>query len=104
ELLKEAMPYATRVAMLNDVTTSQYDVIETRTAAQRLGLQLQQVDVRGSVDLKVAFSDAKRGGAEAIDVLASAFFNAERVLIVRLAAQTRLAAIYESREYVDAGG
>jgi putative ABC transport system substrate-binding protein len=104
ELLKEALPYATKVAMLNDVTTSQTDATETRTAAQRLGLQLQQIDVRSSVGLESAFNDAKRGRAEAVDVLASAFFNAQRVLIVRLAAQTRLPAIYESREYVDAGG
>jgi putative ABC transport system substrate-binding protein len=60
--------------------------------------------VRSSADLEPAFNDAKRAGAEAVDVLASAFFNAQRVSIVRLAAQTRLPAIYESREYVDAGG
>jgi putative ABC transport system substrate-binding protein len=104
ELLKEALPYVTRVAALYDVTIAAYYSDETRTAAQRLGLQLQQLDIRRSADLEPAFNDAKRGRAEAVDVLASAFFNAQRVLIVRLAAQDRLPAIYESREYVDDGG
>jgi putative tryptophan/tyrosine transport system substrate-binding protein len=47
---------------------------------------------------------AKWDGAEAVDVLASAFFNANRKQIVDLAARSRLPAIYESREYAEAGG
>ena len=104
ELLKETFPHISRVAVLYDVSSSGTYASETRNAAQRLGLRLQQFDVRSSVDIETAFNDLKRGRAEAVDVLASAFFNAQRVLIVRLAAQTQLPAIYESREYVDAGG
>ena len=79
------------------------DVAETQTAAQRLGLHLQRVDVRVE-DLARAFNDAKQGRADAIDVLASAWFNAHRERIVELAAQSGLPAMYESRDYVDAGG
>jgi putative ABC transport system substrate-binding protein len=104
ELLKETLPTLSRVSILNDLNADQTYATETRTAAQRLGLQVQQIDVRSSNDYEAAFRDAGRGRAEVIDVLASAFLNANRHLIVQLAAQARLPAIYESREYVDAGG
>ena len=104
ELLKEALPTISRVAMLNDLNSPQTYANETRIAAQRLGLQIQQVDVRGSSDYEAAFRDAKRGRAEVIDVLASALLYPNRELIFQLAAQARLPAIYASREYVDSGG
>jgi len=41
---------------------------------------------------------------ERYDLLASAFFNANRRQIVDLAARNRLPTIYESREFAEAGG
>jgi putative ABC transport system substrate-binding protein len=103
-LLKDTLPRARRIAMLVHADSGpDRDVTETRTAAQRLGLHVQRVDVRLE-DLARSFSDAKRERADAVDVLASAWFNAHRERIVELAAQSRLPAIYESRDYVDAGG
>jgi len=103
-LLKDTLPRARRIAMLVHAGPGpDRDVTETRTAAQRLGLHLQRVDVRLE-DLARSFNDAKKGRADAIDVLASAWFNAHRKRIVELAAQSGLPAIYESRDYVDAGG
>jgi len=103
-LLKDMLPRARRIAVLVHAASGpDRDVTETRTAAQRLGLQLQRVDVRLE-DLARSFSDAKQGRADAVDVLASAWFNAHRERIVELAAQSGLPAIYESRDYVDAGG
>jgi putative ABC transport system substrate-binding protein len=105
-LLKDTLPRARRIAMLvyaDSGSGPDRDVTETRTAAQRLGLHLQRVDVRLE-DLARSFSDAKRERADAVDVLASAWFNEHRERIVELAAQSGLPAIYESRDYVDAGG
>jgi putative ABC transport system substrate-binding protein len=67
-------------------------------------VQLLRLDIRDVRDLERAFLAAKRDGAEALDVLASASFNANRRRIVDLAARSGLPAIYESREYADAGG
>jgi putative ABC transport system substrate-binding protein len=67
-------------------------------------VQLLRFDIRDVGDLERTFLAAKRDGAEALDVLASAFFNANRKQIVDLAARSRLPAIYESREYAEAGG
>jgi len=105
EVLLEALPGLRRVAMLNDPTTSQLDVAATASAArQLLHVQLRRFDVRNVEEFERTFLAARRGGAEAIDVLASAFFNANRKQIVDLAARNRLPAIYESREYAEAGG
>ena len=103
-LLKDTLPRARRIAMLVYADSGpDRDVRETRAAAQRLGLYVQRVDVRLD-DLARSFSDAKKERADAVDVLASAWLNAHRERLVELAAHNGLPAIYESRDYVDAGG
>jgi putative tryptophan/tyrosine transport system substrate-binding protein len=104
ELLKEAFPWIIRVFVLNDMNTAQNIVAETEAAARRLRLQIQRVDVRAPDDFERAFDATTKGRAEALNVLASAYFNAHRGRIVELAARSRLPAMYESRDYVDAGG
>jgi putative ABC transport system substrate-binding protein len=90
--------------MLNDVHSVQNIVAETERAAQRLGVELQRLDVHTAVDFTERFEAAKRGQAQAIDVLPSAFFNSHRARIVELAAKHRIPTIYAHRDYVDAGG
>src|SRR5262249_27750613 len=104
EVLLEALPGLRRVAMLNDSNTSQPYVGATEAAARQVRVQLLRFDIRNADDLERVFLMAKRDGAEALTVLASAFFNANRKQIVDLAARSRLPAIYESREYAEAGG
>jgi ABC-type uncharacterized transport system substrate-binding protein len=104
ELLKEVLPHIRRVAMLNDVHSVQNIVVETEKAAQRLGVELQRLDVHTAADFTERFEAAKRGQAQAIDVLPSAFFNSHRARIVELAAKHRIPAIYAHRDYVEAGG
>src|SRR5262249_5958101 len=104
EVLLEALPGVRRVAMFNDPNTAQNIVGATQVAARNLRVQLLPFDIRNGHDLERASSAAKRDGAEGLDVLSSAFFNATRKQIVDLAARNRLPAIYESREYVEAGG
>ena len=104
EVLKEAVPRLRRVAVFNDLRGALSSVPVTEKAARSLGLQVQPIDVRDGNDLERGFDEARRGGADAVDVLASPLFNGERHRIVELAARNRLPTIYESREYVDAGG
>jgi len=104
EVLVEALPGLRRIAMFNDPNTAQNHVAATEAAARQLRVQLLRFDIRNSADLERAFVAARRDGADALDVLASAFFNANRRQIVELAARNRLPAIYESREYAEAGG
>lgn len=104
ELIRVTLPQVRRVAMFNDLSSQQSYLEETERAAKRLGVQLQRIDIRSSSEFERAYQEARRGAAEAIDVLASPFFNANRVRLVQLAMQYRIPAIYESREYAEAGG
>ena len=109
ELLKEAVPRVSRVAALwhssaHGERTRQDMVKEIEGAARALGVQLQLVKVEAPNDLASAFSAVTRGRADALIVLPSAMLFGERRRIVDLAAQHRLPAAYNAREYVDLGG
>jgi len=104
ELLKEALPRLHRVAVFNDVNSQRSYLDETESAAERLGLQLHRIDMRASGEFERAYAEAKQAADQAVDVLASPFFNANRGRLVQLASRVRLPAIYESREYAVAGG
>jgi putative tryptophan/tyrosine transport system substrate-binding protein len=104
ELLKVALPTMRKVALFNDLNSQSSYLEETLAAAKGLGVEVQRLDLHSPEEFEQAFDRAKHGAAEAIDVLASPFFNANRVRLVRLAAQYRLPTIYESREYAVAGG
>lgn len=51
-----------------------------------------------------AFKTARSERAGAIHVLPSAYLNAQRARLIELAAQYRLPAVYEFRNYVQDGG
>ena len=104
ELLKEALPRLSRVAAFNDLNSQQSYLDETESAAKRLGLQLHRIDVHSSGEFERAYAEAGQAADEAVDVLASPFFNANRVRLVQLASRHHLPAIYESREYAEVGG
>ena len=67
-------------------------------------MQLQYLDVLDSKDIETAFRAANKGRAEAVLVLAGPVLNSHRTQIADLAAKNRLPAIYERREFVEAGG
>ena len=105
EMLKEALPRISRVAVLWDPTVggaSGYKQAET--AARALQLRLQVLEIRGPVDLESAFKASTTGRAEALLVLASPFLNGNRQTVVESAARRRLPATYESRDFVEIGG
>jgi putative ABC transport system substrate-binding protein len=77
---------------------------EAEVAARALGMRLQFVEARGTADFDRAFSDMTTAGAGALTVLPSNMLNTERRRLADLAAKSRLPAVYQLREYVDAGG
>jgi ABC-type uncharacterized transport system substrate-binding protein len=109
ELLKQAMPRISRVAVLlvpTDVAEGQGETTlkAAEEAARTLGVRLQVVEARGPGDIDRAFSDMTRERAEALTVLGGRLLFEERRRVVDLAAKTRLPAAYGSREYVEVGG
>jgi putative ABC transport system substrate-binding protein len=109
ELLKQAVPGVTRVAVLwqpgSQGERTNKDMLKgAEVAARALGVRLQVVEVRGPAEFERAFSDMTRARAGALTpVGGSPFFN-ERRRLVDLAAKNRLPAVYSNREFVDAGG
>lgn len=106
EVLREIIPNVSRVAMLWNETNPSMVIRanQSQDAAVKLGLVLQSVGAHNPVDLDGAFKAISAGRATALLVLADPFTAAHRKQIVDFAAQQALPAIYEIREFVDAGG
>jgi putative tryptophan/tyrosine transport system substrate-binding protein len=104
ELLREVLPKVERVAVLRDPAAPQADVDATQAAARTLGLRLQFLSASRPEEFQGAFQAARQAGAEALIVLASGFFNTQRRRLVDLAAQSRLIAVWEHRDFADTGG
>jgi putative ABC transport system substrate-binding protein len=104
ELLKEALPTVTRVAVLwDDASADQRTAAEA--AAQPLGMQLQLLELRQPpYEFADAFAAATQGQAEALWVLNSPIFFMQRAHIVDLAAKSRLPTIVGHPEMARAGG
>lgn len=109
QLLKEVVPQLTRAAVLWHPQAYGERTIagmlkEIESAAQSLGVQIQLVTASSPVDIEGAFSDMVRQRAAALTVFPSPMLYAEYPRIVRLAAVSRLPAIYAAREGATAGG
>jgi putative ABC transport system substrate-binding protein len=106
ELLKEIVPRLSRVAVLGTSTSpgNAQNLKEMELAAEVLAVKLQYLDVLAPKDIETAFGAARTGRAEAILVLDSSVFGAQRTQIVGLAAKSRLPAIYHRSGFVEAGG
>ena len=104
ELLKEAIPAITRVAVVLD-STSRVAPTPIRQAAQALGLTwLFSAETATPEEFHSAFVMMTTQGADALYAPETPVHARHRRLIVDLAAQHRLPAMYSSRDCVDAGG
>jgi putative tryptophan/tyrosine transport system substrate-binding protein len=106
ELLKEAFPKVARVAFLWVPVDSRGNLAltEMEAAAKALGVKLQSLDVRSLDDFDSAFARANREGAQALIATASPLINTQQRQVLDFAAKNRLPAMYETSEFVEAGG
>jgi putative tryptophan/tyrosine transport system substrate-binding protein len=106
ELLEEIVPNASRVAMLwNDTNPGMVlRAHEAQDAADKLDVTLQSMGVHDLISFDSAFAAIESGQTNAMLTLVDPFTREHRQRIVDFAARRRLPAIYESREFVDAGG
>ena len=105
ELLKEAFPHISRVAVIWDPTRLGTDAhfkgIEN--TAQALGVKIQSLEVERPYDFEIAFRAAVKGGAEGL-IVTGAGMRRHRARIVELAANNRLPGMYSNNTFVTAGG
>jgi putative tryptophan/tyrosine transport system substrate-binding protein len=106
EIFKEAVPGIHHIGALwnaNNPSQEQYWV-DTRSAAERIGLTPRPMMAKGLGDLEASFAAMKGERLDGLVVLTDAEFDAARETIIRLAAEYSLPAIFEHRAFVEAGG
>jgi putative ABC transport system substrate-binding protein len=104
QLIKEFFPYFTKLAILvreSSPTAPQY-IQESRSAAQKLGIELQVLTERHPTDLEKLLVAAR--GLDALVVGDDTEFTTYRTQIAELAVRNQLPTIHGLREMVDAGG
>jgi len=107
ELLKEAVPKLTRVAVLYDpaVRVSAHEVKEVLPVAARgLGLTLQPWEVRSADGFEKVFAALSKQRPDGLFVSGGPLMRDNQKRILGFALKSRLPSVYPQREYVDAGG
>jgi len=106
ELLTELMPKDKKIAILVNPdypdTDSQLGNVET--AASNTGQKIYVLSARNERELSAAFMAVVEQQAGAVLVATDPFFNRSHDQIISLAARFKVPAIYDSREFVVAGG
>jgi putative tryptophan/tyrosine transport system substrate-binding protein len=106
ELLKQIAPVVTRAAILRDSAVAsgigQFGAIQS--VAPSLGMEVSPVNVRDAAEVERAVAAFARGSNGGLIVTGSALTAVHRALIVTLAAQHRLPAVYPGRYFVTGGG
>jgi putative ABC transport system substrate-binding protein len=103
QLLKEAVPNLSRVAILWDPSFPTRSLREVEAAAPVLGLQLQVVAVRHPGELDGAVAAATRNRAGALFSIAGNLAFSNRARIAELAVGRRLPTLGGVPEYAEAG-
>ena len=107
QLLKEAVPKASRVADLYSPAAGPPIPrwgTEREAAARVLGLTVRTYRVQAPEEFEGSFTAMTKARAEALLVENSNFLYVHQQRIVELAAQSRLPAIYSHRDFVEARG
>lgn len=105
ELLKEAVPKVSRVAILWSSRNPVYAPIveQIERAAPRVKVQVKIIAVRSPADLQSALAQAKSSHCDALYVFEDPVFRSSSV-IMDFAANARLPAVYGGSEFVAKGG
>jgi putative tryptophan/tyrosine transport system substrate-binding protein len=106
DILKQVVPTLSHVALLSDPDdeTRTLDQQQLQVMARALGVRLHLMPIRSPDTFEQTFRTMVQTGVDGLIVLSTAltFFN--RTQLVTLAAENRLPAIYERKEFVEVGG
>ena len=106
QLLKEAVPKASRVAFLSNPDNPYTPVMvkEVEAAARSLKVRMQRVESRGGAATDAAFDAMARERPNALLVLFDPVLTGQRARISELANKHRLPSMCPHREYAEDGG
>ena len=106
ELLREAFPHVTRVAILSNPLHpgEQRELKESEQGAERLGIGLSFAQVRSAAEIEPAIERIRAAGAEALVVVPDALVMLRRKQIIEFAALQRIPVISGWSEFAKSGG
>ena len=104
QLLKEAVPSLSRVAVIWDEAGTRKQVITVQEAARGLGLEPRVLPLRGGPALDGIVAAARARGAEGLVFMASPGVTVVQSRLAKQALQSKLPGIYYNRGFAEAGG
>jgi putative tryptophan/tyrosine transport system substrate-binding protein len=106
ELLKEAVPNLSRVAVLWNSANPMHALRlrEVEVAGRSLRVKLQILKAQGPEEFDSAFAAMTRERAGALYVVGDPVLSRHRKRLAELAAKSRLPAVYELKDHAEAGG
>ncbi|MBI3371460.1 MAG: ABC transporter substrate-binding protein [Betaproteobacteria bacterium] len=106
EFTKVVLPGASRIAFVYDPANAGklLELQELRASAPVRGVSIEPHEVRTPADIERAFAAMTKSPPGALIIPADGVTNSSLRRIVALAAKIRRPAIYQTREFVDAGG
>ena len=107
EIFKEAIPDLSRLALLvnpNNRAVSIRNIADTRSAAERLNITVQTVEVRSPEDFEPAFEAIDRAHLQGVVTGNDPMIHNERNRIAELAQARRLPTMVHNADMVEAGG
>jgi putative ABC transport system substrate-binding protein len=106
-LLRELVPSAARVGLLvnpNNSNAAETMTREVTAAAAMMGVEIGVVRAGDRSEIGAAFATLVRNRADALVVGADSFFLGRRLQLATLATRHAIPAVYNAREYPEAGG
>jgi putative ABC transport system substrate-binding protein len=105
-LLRELVPRAARLGLLVNPNNAIAEAVtrEVTTAAVAIGVQIDVVQASNSREIEAAFATLVRNRADALLVGTDSFFYNRRLQLATLATRHAIPAVYNVREYAEAGG
>lgn len=105
-ILKRLIPQVDKIAMAlngqNANNGAQFELL--RSEAQKLGIAVEQLDIRKPEDVDAAFDKALAFGAQGLLNAVDPFINSRRFALAAAAAKHKLPFVFSDVEYVMAGG
>ena len=105
QLLREATPKLTRVAVLSDAGLGypEHLLRKLEGAARSLGVVVVPLEIHGSEDIQRVFVEIQRVKADGLMVLGGPISLANRASIISISAKTKLPAIWSDKQFVEDG-
>jgi len=106
ELLREALPGLTRIAVLTNPDNSTHPRIaaQVQAAAKSMGMSATRILARTPADIEAGFAMLRKDGAGALIVLGDPFYGQQASQLGTLALQNRVPTLMTNRALAQAGG